>query len=137
MNRSKRVIFFILGILFLGLSYIGIIMPGIPAIPFILLAGWFFLNSSEKLYDWMLSKKIMGKILRKFFEGEGASKGMAFFVISQYWVSLVVAQLIFSMQVYMYVMLNLLGVLGSILIYWLIVFAKRKDRAKKRMNKCH
>lgn len=133
MVKWKRYLFFTLGIIFLGLSYVGIVMPGIPAIPFILISGWFFLNSSKRLFDWMLSKKIMGKVLRKFFIGEGAGTGMALFVISQLWVSLIVAQLIFKMPLWLYIVINLTGIIGSVLIY-ILTAMKRVKLSKEQGN---
>lgn len=110
----------ILGILFLLISYFGIIMPGIPAIPFILLSGYFFLNSSETLYTWMLKQRIIGNVLRKFNSVEGVSKKAIWFVISQLWVSLIIAQLLFSMNIYVLIAVNLAGLAGSLFIYQLL-----------------
>lgn len=120
MKYWRKIIFFCLGIIFLVLSYIGIILPGIPAIPFILLSGWFFLNSSDALYNWMLKQRVIGKILRKFYSGEGVSKKMKWFVISQLWVSLIVAQFIFTMHWAGMLLINSVGILSSLLIYRLM-----------------
>ena len=75
----------------------------------------------------------MGKILRKFFVGEGAGKGVALFVISQLWVSLIVAQLIFGMPLWLYIVINLIGIVGSVLIYVLIA-KKRVKLSNEQIN---
>lgn len=75
----------------------------------------------------------MGKILRKFFVGEGGGKGVALFVISQLWVSLIVAQLIFGMPLWLYIVINLIGIVGSVLIYVLIAM-KRVKLSNEQVN---
>ena len=119
MRNWQKYLFFVLGLFFLALAYIGIIMPGIPAIPFILLAGWLFLKSSDKLYNWMLRQRFLGKVLKKFNSGDVSTK-TKWFVISQYWVSIVVAQFIFTMSLPFIIGLNSLGIIGSVIIYKLI-----------------
>ena len=123
---------FILGMLFLVISYFGIIMPGIPAIPFIILSGYFFLNSSETLYNWMLRQRILGTVLRKFNREEGVSQKAIWFVISQLWVSLIIAQILFSMNIYVQIALNLAGLVGSLLIYYLLKSSNKSESYHER-----
>jgi uncharacterized membrane protein YbaN (DUF454 family) len=124
MTSWKKLLFFFLGLTFLVLAYIGIILPGIPGIPFILLAGWFFLKSSDKLYKWMYRQKILGKVLNKFNK-ENVTEKAKWFVISQYWVSIIVAQIIFTLSVPLIIGLNCLGIIGSIVIYKLLSNGKK------------
>lgn len=119
MTNWKKYLYFALGLFFLALAYIGILLPGVPAIPFILLAGWLFCRSSDKLYDWMLRQRFLGSVLKKFNSGEVSTK-TKWFVISQYWVSIIVAQFIFNLSLYFIIGLNSLGIIGSIIIYKLI-----------------
>ncbi|MFC4636055.1 YbaN family protein [Dokdonia ponticola] len=120
MPRVKKYIFLCLGILFLVLSYFGIIMPGIPAIPFILLAGWCFLQSSETLYNWMLSRKYIGPMLQKYFSGEKVSKGAIWFVISQLWLSILIALFVFNLKIIAKISVVVVGIVCSIIIYMLL-----------------
>lgn len=124
MTRWKKLLFFVLGLIFLVLAYIGIIMPGIPGIPFILLSGWFFLRSSDKLYNWMMRQRILAKVLEKFSKGNVSEK-TKWFVISQYWVSIIIAQFIFTLSLTLIIILNAIGVIGSIVIYKLLSNGKR------------
>lgn len=120
MPSIKKYIFFFLGILFLVLSYFGIIMPGIPAIPFILLAGWCFLQSSERLYNWMLKRKYIGPMLQKYFSGEKVSKGAIWFVISQLWLSIIISLFVFPLNATAKISIVVAGVVSSIVIYRLL-----------------
>jgi uncharacterized membrane protein YbaN (DUF454 family) len=118
--RIKRITFLVLGLACLVFSYFGIIMPGVPAIPFILLAAWFFLQSSEKLYEWLYRRKIIGKVLQKYFSKEKLHPGAKWFVISQLWVSLILAQILFISQPLYFIIINVVGLLSSVIIYKLL-----------------
>jgi len=55
-----------LGFLFLGLTVVGVLLPVIPATPFLLLAAWFFARSSEKWHQRLLSSELFGPIIRNW-----------------------------------------------------------------------
>lgn len=117
---ARKYLYVFLGLIFLVLAYFGIIMPGVPAIPFILLSAWLFLQSSDRLYDWLRKRKYIGKVIEKYFSGNKVSKGAIWFVISQWWVSLIVAQVIIRPDLKWIVLINVIGVIGSVLIYLLL-----------------
>lgn len=62
----KRIIYFILGFITLFLGIIGIIFPIIPTTPFLLLSAFFFMRSSQKLYNWLLHHKVLGKYIYNY-----------------------------------------------------------------------
>ena len=127
MPRIKKYLYIFLGIFFLILAYIGIIVPGIPGIPFVLLAGWYFLKSSKKLYDWMLNRKYIGPLLRKYLSGENVSKGAIWFVISQLWLSIILAIFLFSLTTVFKFSIVAIGILCSFLIYKLLNRTSKKE----------
>lgn len=53
----------LLGLFFVGMAYIGAIVPGIPTTFFALLAAWSFSKSSPKLDKWLHEHRIFGKYL--------------------------------------------------------------------------
>jgi uncharacterized membrane protein YbaN (DUF454 family) len=117
----KKYLYIGLGLIFLGLAYVGIALPGVPAIPFILLAAWFFLQGSDRLYQWMARQRYIGKVLTRFMSGEQPSKKAIWFVISQLWVSLIVAQIILRPDLNTILIINASGIVASILIYKLLL----------------
>lgn len=48
------------GVLALALGVIGIAVPILPTVPFLLLAAFCFSRSSEKLHNWLLSHPVFG-----------------------------------------------------------------------------
>lgn len=58
-----RYIWALLGLLSVGLAIVGIVLPLLPTVPFLLLAAFFFARSSERLHSWLLSHKIFGPLI--------------------------------------------------------------------------
>ena len=63
-----KVVLTILGVLSLGLGVAGIFVPLLPTTPLLLLSAWCFVHSSERLYEWLINHRILGKYIRNFRE---------------------------------------------------------------------
>ena len=59
----KRIIWFSLGMLSLGMAYIGVVTPGIPFSIFLVFAAYCFAKSSKKWHDWIYNHKYFGPFL--------------------------------------------------------------------------
>lgn len=64
-----RVIWFIGGITALGLGLIGVVLPLLPTVPFMLLAAFCFARSSDRLHDWLLNHPTFGPSIQEWREG--------------------------------------------------------------------
>ena len=69
MEKIKRALWFTAGILFLGLAYIGMVVPGIPWSTPSLIATYCFARSSKKFHDYMLNHKLFGPFIRDWQAG--------------------------------------------------------------------
>jgi uncharacterized membrane protein YbaN (DUF454 family) len=78
----------ILAYFFLGLAIIGVVLPGLPTVPFLLLTAWFSARGSDRLHRWLYSHPHLGKLLIDW-EQQGAisrsSKVMAFLLLILSW----------------------------------------------------
>jgi uncharacterized membrane protein YbaN (DUF454 family) len=55
---------FLLGWFFFGLGAVGVVVPGLPTTPFMLLALWAFSRSSKRFHDWLYSHPFFGPPLQ-------------------------------------------------------------------------
>jgi hypothetical protein len=62
----KRTVYKPMGFMFLGLAILGVILPGLPTTPFLILAAWFFARSSEKWHRRLLDSELFGPLLRNW-----------------------------------------------------------------------
>ncbi len=65
-NKLLRLILMILGFISLSLGVIGVIIPILPTVPFLLLTSFCFVKSSEKFNNWFLNTKLYKKHLETF-----------------------------------------------------------------------
>ena len=65
-----RIIYCILGFITLGLGIIGIVLPIIPTVPFLLLTSFFFSKGSKRFNDWFTNSKIYKRYLEGFVKNK-------------------------------------------------------------------
>jgi hypothetical protein len=68
MEKIKKYLWFTAGILFLGIAYIGVVVPGIPWSTPALCATYCFARSSKKFHDYMLNHKLFGPFIKNWSE---------------------------------------------------------------------
>lgn len=54
----RKILYIMIGCISLGLGIIGVILPILPAVPFVLLAAFCFAKSSERLDGWFKNTKL-------------------------------------------------------------------------------
>ena len=75
-SRVLRVIYTVLGLISLGLGFIGVGVLGIPTFDFILLAAFFFAMGNERLHTWIINHKLFGPMIRDYRAGRGFTRRM-------------------------------------------------------------
>lgn len=58
-----RFLALILAYFFLTLAVVGMFLPGLPTVPFLLLTAWFAARGSERLHRWLYAHPQLGKLL--------------------------------------------------------------------------
>ena len=72
----------IIGIASVGLALIGIFLPLLPTVPFLLLALACFARSSEKLHRWLLTHRTLGPHIRMWHETRSMTTRAKVFAIA-------------------------------------------------------
>ena len=70
----KRIFYTLLGFLGVFLGALGAFVPMLPAVPFLMLAGFCFAKSSVKLDKWFKSTKLYRENLADYAAGRGMTK---------------------------------------------------------------
>lgn len=55
-----KIIWLFFGFITLLLALIGIVLPLLPTVPFLLLAAFFFARSSTRIHDWLINHPKLG-----------------------------------------------------------------------------
>ena len=61
-----KIIYVILGFISMGLGIVGSFLPGLPTVPFLLLASFFFARGSERFHGWFTQTRIYKNYLEDF-----------------------------------------------------------------------
>ena len=63
---NMKIIYVILGFVSMGPGIVGSFLPGLPTVPFLLLASFFFARGSERFHRWFTQTKIYKNYLEDF-----------------------------------------------------------------------
>ncbi len=61
-----RIVYYLLGFIFLSLGIMGILLPILPTTPFVLLAAYCFARSSKRMHGWLLDNRLLGPAIRQW-----------------------------------------------------------------------
>ena len=86
-NKIKKLICTVLGILCLVLAFLGVLLPILPTAPFVLLASILFAQN-DKIKNKLLKSKLFGDFFLDKEKRQGLSLGVKCFLIVLCWVSI-------------------------------------------------
>lgn len=87
-NKAIRVLLLAAGCAALALGAVGIFVPVLPTTPFLLLASLCFLNSSQRLHDWLMNHKYLGPPLRNYLQHRAISRADRWRALIFLWLSM-------------------------------------------------
>ena len=96
LDRSKisRLLWFTAGFIVMTIGLIGIIVPGLPTTPLMILAAACFAKSSQRFYDWIINNKMFGQHVKNYREGNGIPKKSKPIILVTMWTFVLFAVLI-------------------------------------------
>ena len=87
MNSVVRHLMMALGAFSLVAGVIGIFVPVWPTTPFLLLSAACFLRSSDRLYQWLVTRRHLGAYVRDFMSGHGIPLRSKAVALTTMWVT--------------------------------------------------
>ena len=81
-----KVSLIVCGTLLVGLGFIGIILPGLPTTPFLMLAAGCYARSSQRFYNMLINSRSFGPTIRQFQEDRSIPRNVKIKAISMLWV---------------------------------------------------
>ena len=85
----KRWFWLVIGLLSLGMAYIGVVTPGIPYSPFVVFSAYCFSKGSKRMHDWLYNHKLFGPFLTNWGEKRVFPLKLKFFMLGMMSLSLV------------------------------------------------
>lgn len=123
----KRYIYILFGLVAVGLGVLGIVVPGLPTTPFLLLASWLFYRSSPRLQQWLLSSRL-GKYIRNYHRLGGMT-----FSQKAGAVGIMVAMVLLSTFVFIpkgsvaRIIVPIVGAIGVLVVVFAVPNAKKEE----------
>lgn len=124
-----KLLYISVGTLSLCLGLLGIVVPGLPTTPFLLLTAALYLRSSGKLYNWLISNRYTGPYILNYRKNKGLTvKGKIYAIVLQ-WVMISIS-LYWGIenQMIKYIVAAA-GLLGSAIILLVIPTARKSPRS--------
>ena len=81
-SLMKRTLWLSLGLIFVALGMVGVLLPGLPTTPFMLLAAACFARSSNRFYNWLINNRLFGEKVRRYRAGHGIPRRTKLLAIS-------------------------------------------------------
>ena len=82
MKNLKKKLYIAFGFLAVILAIVGVFIPGLPTVPFLLVALFCFERSSKKYHDMIMNNKYFGPVLQDYYSGKGLTSSVKIKAIS-------------------------------------------------------
>lgn len=90
MKDIKKYFLVFLGSLFVVIGVIGIFLPLLPTTPFLLIASYCYLKSSQKHYDRLMNSRYLGKYIKDYVEKKEIPIKVKISSISILWITIII-----------------------------------------------
>lgn len=106
-----------IGWISIAAGIIGIFLPLVPTVPFLLLALFCFSKSSERFHTWLVEHNRLGPLVRGYLSGGGMPLRAKLMAIGMIWVSFPVSVFLFVQALWLRIVL--LSIAAGISFYLL------------------
>jgi uncharacterized membrane protein YbaN (DUF454 family) len=89
-----KYLYLTLGSFFVVLGLVGIFVPVLPTAPFMLLAAFFYVRSSDRMYNWLINHRLFGESIKSYLEHRAMRKSAKVKAVASIWISLTLSALL-------------------------------------------
>ena len=115
-NSMGKTVLIICGSLSVGLGFIGILLPGLPTTPFLLVAAGCYARSSDRLYRKLLNSRRFGPLIRRYREERAVPRRIKLRSILIMWSMILLSGLTVITGITGRIVLAALGAIGTLSI---------------------
>jgi hypothetical protein len=113
-------ILILLGTLSLCIGVIGIVVPGLPTTPFLLLTAGLYVKSSDKLYAKLIANRFVGSYIVNFNQRKGMTIKSKFYAIITMWTMIALSCVFFIEPLTIIVAVSAFGIIGTIVMGFVV-----------------
>ena len=123
----RKFILILLGTIFLLLGIIGILVPGLPTTPFLLLTAALYFKSSQKLYNRLINNPYIGDYIKKYYAQKGMTLVQKISSISVMWFMIFLSYFYFIESACINLIVAFLGITGTVVMGFIVPTVKKHE----------
>lgn len=91
MRRLSRIVYTVLGCLFIALGVLGAFLPVLPTVPFMLLAAACLMRGSRSLYHWLMTHERYGEHIYQYRQAKAMTRRTKVTALVTLWIGITVS----------------------------------------------
>jgi len=115
-----KLLLVLLGSISLFFGILGIVIPGLPTTPFLLLSAALYLRSSNYLYRKLVTNKHLGKYIQNFHDKRGITLRVKWYSILLMWLMITISVVFFIKVTTIKLLILGIGIIGTIVMEFVI-----------------
>ncbi|HLU83169.1 MAG TPA: YbaN family protein [Trueperaceae bacterium] len=123
---TLRLTYRILGVFSLGFGMLGYMLPGLPGTVFILIAAYFFAQSSPRFYNWLMNHRVFGTWIRDFRAGKGIPLWLKVYAPAVILLSCALSIVLFFAPRGLWLLAMLVAAVGAYGVYYILRLPTRR-----------
>jgi len=98
----------------------GIVIPGLPTTPFLLVAAGLYIKSSDRLYSKLYGNRFIGNYISEFYNKKGMSLRTKIFAITTMWTMITLSCIFFIDLFPIQMIIVSAGIIGTIVMGFIV-----------------
>lgn len=115
-----KVLLIALGTLSLCIGIIGIVVPGLPTTPFLLLTAGLYIKSSDRLYQKLITNHFVGSYISEFQTTKGMTKMTKLYAIATMWIMISLSCFFFITPLTLKLVVSFIGLIGTLVMGYIV-----------------